>query len=229
VMYFPAGLTNDGSLTIGGDSTLHGVITSSGSITVLSDSEATIVGDLMFSGGLLALTIGDAAGTLDVTGSVDLTSTILALDYAAGVASQVGDTYQILQAGSSIAGSFPTSAVADGRLWDIDLVGSSLFATATGGLPIAMGPDFNGDGVVNALDLAIWEANFGAMGPAGSLDMFGDADMDGDVDGSDYFQILTNFGMPFPVSAATTAVPEPATLALALLTLACCPRRRSRS
>ena len=74
VLHFRGGLTNDGTVTIGGDTTLHGDITSGSNIHVLAGSEATLVGDLIFSGGALALTAGPAAGTLDVIGMIDLSA-----------------------------------------------------------------------------------------------------------------------------------------------------------
>jgi hypothetical protein len=100
----------------------------------------------------------------------------------------------------------------------------------------AIAPDFNGDGVVDLADFAIWQAHVGIMSGASVLD--GDADGDGDVDGLDFLKWQRNVGKPMPWTGAgagsgssLAAVPEPASLVLVLsagsLALAFC-RRRSR-
>ena len=83
----------------------------------------------------------------------------------------------------------------------------------------AMGPDFNGDGVVNGLDLNIWLANVGIT--SGASVVQGDADGDGDVDGHDFLVWQLNLG-PYPGAGAGSgselsgAVPEPTVLGLLL-------------
>ena len=57
-------------------------------------------------------------------------------------------------------------------------------------------PDFNGDGVVNGLDLNIWLANVGIT--TGASVVQGDADSDGDVDGDDFLFWQRNAGHPMP-------------------------------
>ena len=83
---------------------------------------------------------------------------------------------------------------------------------------IAVGPDFNGDGVVDALDLAIWKANKGIT--MGGTVLQGDANGDGAVDGADYLIWLEEFTMG-PGSGgggfespSSGTVPEPTGLAL---------------
>ena len=100
------------------------------------------------------------------------------------------------------------------------------------GGPGAMGPDFNGDGVVNLDDLAVWQANVGITMGASVLQ--GDADGDGDVDGDDFLIWQANIG-PFPGAGAgagnglATSVPEPGSLMIlfcgGLLALAVRARR----
>lgn len=92
--------------------------------------------------------------------------------------------------------------------------------------------DFDGNGVVDQADLAIWQANMGITSGASILQ--GDADGDGDVDGNDYLEWLEQFtnggvpGSPVP-SSSPAAVPEPAGLAMmsigAMLALAYRRRR----
>jgi hypothetical protein len=55
------------------------------------------------------------------------------------------------------------------------------------------GPDFNGDGVVDQLDLAIWQMNKGIT--MGATVLQGDANGDGAVDGEDYLIWLDQFTM----------------------------------
>jgi hypothetical protein len=88
----------------------------------------------------------------------------------------------------------------------------------------AMGPDFNGDGVVDFDDLAIWEMFEGCE--SGCSVLQGDADGDGDVDGDDLLFWQRNVGMPPPWAGAGAgsgtgsgelgAVPEPTALAMLL-------------
>ncbi|HVT30664.1 MAG TPA: dockerin type I domain-containing protein, partial [Lacipirellulaceae bacterium] len=85
----------------------------------------------------------------------------------------------------------------------------SFLNPTTGG---AMGPDFNGDGVVDGLDLAIWKQNVGI--PSGATVLQGDANGDGRVDGADFLIWQRNFGKPQPwlgsgSGGSLAAVPEP--------------------
>jgi hypothetical protein len=85
----------------------------------------------------------------------------------------------------------------------------------------AIGPDFNGDGVVNTADLNVWLANVGIT--SGASVTQGDADADGDVDGDDFLFWQRNAGRPMPWtgsgagSGSGAAVPEPTGLALLLV------------
>jgi hypothetical protein len=79
----------------------------------------------------------------------------------------------------------------------------------------AIAPDFNGDGIVDLADFAIWQAHVGQMAGASVLD--GDADGDGDVDGADFLKWQRNVGKPMPWTGAGSGsglanVPEPASL-----------------
>ncbi|RIK70746.1 MAG: hypothetical protein DCC67_20600 [Planctomycetota bacterium] len=65
-----------------------------------------------------------------------------------------------------------------------------------------LGGDFNGDGMVDAADLAEWKSNFGT-GPGA------DADGDGDSDGADFLAWQQNFG-----ATSVATIPEPSALLL---------------
>jgi hypothetical protein len=84
--------------------------------------------------------------------------------------------------------------------------------------------DFNGDGMVNAADLAVWQTHLGMM-PATAAD--GDANGDGKVDGADFAIWQRQNGSHFPVVPAAGAVPEPSACLLALTALAAFRRKRS--
>ncbi|WP_197530465.1 dockerin type I domain-containing protein [Bythopirellula polymerisocia] len=220
VMRYPAGLDNEigGTVTVGGNSTLHGQFNNNGGdLQILAGSEVLFVGDLTFTAaGLLGLAAGTSSGTLDITGTADLAGAIVALDYSAGVSPTPGDTYQLLSASGGITNFVPQQAAAGGLLWDIDQLGTTdtLFATATAAIAAPVGADFNGDGIVNQLDLQIWQTNYGRTSPP-SLAGLGDADGDGDVDGRDLLIIQMKFGGP-PLVAALANVPEPSSLVLLL-------------
>ena len=71
--------------------------------------------------------------------------------------------------------------------------------------------DFNLDGVVNNLDLAIWETSAGI----GTTWQAGDTNYDGVVNGLDFDLWKANVGMqPLSGGSGVAGVPEPGTLAL---------------
>jgi len=67
--------------------------------------------------------------------------------------------------------------------------------------------DFDDDGDVDSDDRDIWEASYG-------VDDGADADKDGDSDGRDFIAWQRQFGSTVPLSAASTAVPEPSGILL---------------
>jgi len=84
---------------------------------------------------------------------------------------------------------------------DVSFTAASSFAPA----------DFNQDMFVDVLDFSVWKGAFGTTNEA-------DADGDNDSDGADFLTWQRQFGSGPPVTAASTPVPEPATVML--LTLA---------
>jgi hypothetical protein len=106
----------------------------------------------------------------------------------------------------STAGMVAISADQHTLSFDLDVLGSQMlqFRVLT---TTVDGPDFNGDGVVNGLDLAVWQSGFG-------LNATGDADGDGDTDGRDFLAWQREQVNPL---TSFVAVPEPTSLLLASL------------
>jgi hypothetical protein len=91
----------------------------------------------------------------------------------------------------------------------------------------ALAGDFDGNDVVNALDLANWKTGFGTS--AGATHAQGDADADGDVDGDDFLIWQRQLGMSALASPSTAPTPEPTAGVLggiAALSLRVVARRR---
>ncbi|MCA9236539.1 MAG: hypothetical protein KDA44_13780 [Planctomycetales bacterium] len=112
--------------------------------------------------------------------------------------------------------------------WDYGLAWrmSTLFDTPSA--------DFDDNGLVDGRDYLLWQRGQGAL--QGAVHGDGDADGDGDVDEADLAILQSTFGtspgvVPVAAAALLTAVPEPGTLILAVLStgvgLAICRRRRT--
>jgi hypothetical protein len=181
-----------------------------------------------------------AAGGDVVLGGL-LTASLFTAPGVPGFSPQPFDTFEIIHAGGELIGDFATFIPPPciGGLCFTgfpDPVLDSYFIQAFAPIPAGGGADFNGDGIVNDIDLAIWRQNLGGPGPAG------DANGDGIVDGRDFFvwqdQVGTPGGPPGAGSGGGAGdvgagtVPEPASIALvtcgALLAQALQRRRRSR-
>lgn len=84
--------------------------------------------------------------------------------------------------------------------------------------------DFNGDLVVDGADFLIWQRGFGLSGQVDKST--GDADGDGNVNDADLTAWTTQFGSTITPPSPIGAVPEPASLALAMAGVACLAMRR---
>jgi cytochrome c peroxidase len=106
-------------------------------------------------------------------------------------------------------------------LTDNAFLTSSLFSDPFVDVP----GDFDGNGTVNAADLAVWQVAFGVSGLA-------DADGDGDSDGRDFLIWQRNIGTTwedFAPLAAVRSVPEPTGVVLVGSALLLAFRRRKRA
>ena len=84
---------------------------------------------------------------------------------------------------------------------------------------VTFSADFNLDGKVDGLDLAVWEASF-------SINDMADADGDDDSDGADFLIWQRNHGTPAPHAAAVATVPEPNAAVLMLAGIVIIATRR---
>lgn len=186
---FTNGLTGVVQIALGGNS--------------VYSPHSSVGGDLTLLGGLLDVSIWNDPAT----------GTSL-------LAPQDGDFFEIFSATGELTGTFAVqdftnAPLAPGLTWFVDY--DTIFDTVTLRVTslVPAGADFNGDGIVDRLDLVIWQNNFGIeMGATG---LQGDANGDGAVNGLDYLILLEQIGGPGMGSALGSslgAVPEPSSLAL---------------
>jgi hypothetical protein len=107
----------------------------------------------------------------------------------------------------------------------LDNLGTFTGAAPTGSAFAAIAGDFDVSGDVDALDLAIWKANFGLATNATVGQ--GDADGDQDVDGNDFLIWQRNLA-PASQVAAATSIPEPSAIVMAAVLCGHCAVRRKR-
>jgi hypothetical protein len=139
-----------------------------------------------------------------------------------------GDTLTLFQFGTIDTRTF-TAIPSDGvmsRIFPVNTNATNSPTNYTGAMgsvnvqPPGLAGDFNGDDVVDGLDLTEWRNAFSSSGDA-------DADDDGDSDGADFLAWQTQLGM---TSASPTgkAIPEPAAATLAVGGLLIAQARRPR-
>jgi hypothetical protein len=238
------GLNNGGKIIVTGDETFvtfENNLTNAGTIDIAPDATGiTVLGDFDTSMGTLSLTLGGgesgqefshiAVGGLATLGGALEVS--LNSSGANPLAPMEGAAYEIISAVEGLIGDFtsftlPFLGIDLGWFTDPDPVAGT-YTLRVLSTALAIGADFNGDGLVDNDDYLIWLANLG--NPGG----LGDANGDGRVDGRDFLiwqMQLGGPGMPVPgagsaAGSGVAAVPEPSTLILCAL--ACCMLLRRR-
>jgi T5SS/PEP-CTERM-associated repeat protein len=195
------------------------VLASAGSLSLWA-GESTLAGNLELAAtNRLNVTLGDDYGRLEVTGDATLGGLVnvsLRDDYLP----KIGDAFEIIDA-SSLTGTFTTvSGGAGGAgFWQASYTGTSAILSYVADVVSTLLADFDGNGVVDGGDLAVWQMNMGKS-PATMAE--GDANGDGVVDGQDWIIWQREVGSMAATAAATPAtgaVPEPNGLALAALAL----------
>jgi hypothetical protein len=160
---------------------------------------------------------GNAAGahytgvlklTRNGSGLIDLSGSFLGSNAATGNVFSASDT---TANGSSTYGAI---GFLIGNALNVD---QATFTDITVTSFVNMAGDYNGNGVVDAADYAVWRKNAGGAGGSASV---GDSEPDGDVDNDDYTFWRSRFGNGGPgagSSLGTSNVPEPASTVLILM------------
>jgi autotransporter-associated beta strand protein len=182
----------------------NGGLIKSGAGTLALTGNNTYAMDTTVEAGTLRIGTATLANSADVY----LTSgSLLDLNFSAGTPDVIDSLF--IDGVSQLAGTW--GGVGSGAQFTSPLIsGTGLLQVSTYVAPIA--GDFNGDGVVNQVDLSAWEQGFGMAG--GAVASNGDGDADGDVDGSDFLVWQQNLGQGSAPGVA--AIPEPETLLLAV-------------
>jgi hypothetical protein len=189
------------------------------SLNPTNPTHITSAGDVGIAGKLTVSLSGFAPGSLSIGDSFEIISfagSLGGVDLSDPLRPLIDLTapplFTQIQVPSLVSLGLPASAVM------LPIYTSSSVLLSIFSIGSAFGPDFNGDGVVDALDLAIWKANKGITMGASVLQ--GDANGDGAVDGADYLIWLEQFTMGPGAgsggfeSPSGGTVPEPTGLAL---------------
>ena len=251
---FTTKLWNAGTINIDGGTLDVGLLDLTlGTVNMLDGllSADSVVGDINVQGGTVAP--GNSPGTLSISGDyiqgaaatlqIELGGTVRGDEYDAmivsgdvtldgsldvlaigGYAPQAGDLFDILDfEPANLSGLFDNvslPALASDLEWDQ----TNLYTT--GELLVSLAPsqisgDFNYDGIVDAADYTLWQDNLGLD----SSVLNGNGSGGATVVQADYDLWKTHFGQSTAGGSQADPVPEPATLLLALLALACVPLR----
>lgn len=162
----------------------------------------------------LQLTTSTSFDALVTTGDLHLDGR-LEIALGSGFVPSAGQAFDILDWSGAISGEFSRvdlPMLATGLAWDV----RSLATTGVLSVAPASAADFDQDGDVDASDLARWQAGFSVS----ASPLSGNTDGDDDVDGADFLTWQRQLNAGSPSVATTTAVPEPASHALVLASVA---------
>jgi T5SS/PEP-CTERM-associated repeat protein len=155
-------------------------------------------------------------GTAQLGGALDVT--------LSNFSPQAGDEFNILDFNfpSGTFSSVNLPALAAGLSWDTSQLNAKGILSVTG--PHLAG-DYNHDGVVDAADYTVWRDTLGSK-----TSLVADGNANGVIDAADYDVWKAHFGEHAGSGSGSAAtVPEPATLAMALIgAIALAGRRRAR-
>ncbi|WP_231931089.1 GH25 family lysozyme [Botrimarina hoheduenensis] len=198
-----AGATLGGSGAVAGPTLIDGTLAPGASIGTL-----TIASVEMRAGSKLEIEIDSAVSydqlTLLGALTVDPSATI-EVTFGAGYTPAFGDSFAIVGGASNVTGEFG-SVVSSGPALVARNVAGGVVLEVLSGLP----GDYNNDGSVDAADYTVWSNNYG-QSATNLLNTNGA----GEVDASYYTVWRDNLGASLPTTAS--AVPEPGSLALAML------------
>ncbi|MAT68777.1 MAG: hypothetical protein CMJ58_04570 [Planctomycetaceae bacterium] len=154
----------------------------------------------------------DSPARLSVAGEATLSGTLSVVNLPV-TPLVAGDAFPVLEAAGGVNGTFSETdlpALEGGLDWLLDYQPQSLTLRVVDPLSA----DFNGDRIVGAADLAMWQDELGMIA-GGSVAVHSDATADGQVTGSDFlaWQRQATRGA---ATGAASAIPEPGALWLAL-------------
>ncbi len=196
----------------------NGGTSGTGDVTVLGDLAPGSSPGVSSFGGNLTLgpqaileieiggtTLGSEFDMLHIADTVMLDG-ILDISLINGFAPAVGDSFEIITAGS-VVDTFDVENLPDlgGPLWNINYGATNVVLEVVS----PFSADFDHDGDVDADDLAQWQGDFGSTGNS-------DADADGDSDGADFLAWQQQLSSFVPSLAVSQTVPEPSALWLML-------------
>ena len=176
-----------------------------GELEIQGDFKQAIGGTLRIeASSVLQYDMLDVAGDASLSGNLHITP-------LAGFTPVYGVGIDIINVTGSITGIF-NSVTWDGAFgWRAEYLPNTVRLLAE------FGADFDEDGDVDGDDLVIWQGNY-SMSGADHTD--GDADDDGDVDGRDFLTWQRQYTGPgMLVGSVSVAVPEPASVVLAVVML----------
>ena len=184
---------------------------------------ATVGGDLIVNNAaVIELDVADAgvSDKLEILQDLVIFGGTLDVSYIGTAGLVAGDTYDLLDFASTVGdfASLSLPALDAGLKWDT----SSLLVDGT--LSVIFVGDYNGDGVVDGADYAVWRNTLGdTVTPFSGAD----GDGDGDITTLDFDVWRAAFGQSIAATASTlSAAPEPTTALLAVvLALAAAPLR----
>jgi hypothetical protein len=172
------------------------------------------VGGLTLSAGsLVDFEIGWDSDLIHVNGGNVFLDGTLRVSLLDGYAPLEGESFAVFDGSwAALSGAFQQlqlPSLGGGLAWNISQLNTAGILSVESA---AASGDFNGDGSVDGMDLAAWQAGFGA-----TPGMLGDADGDADSDGADF--LIWQRSLTGAEHVAVDVVPEPGSAALALLAL----------
>jgi hypothetical protein len=220
-----------GTYSVGAGLTQNGGVLAPGS----SAGVTTIQGFYDLKAGALEIELlsGAAAGVgfdrLVVNGGVTLREESR-IDLLLGYATTVGDTFLIVDSNNAIPidGTFANDDELTAEFESLRYSFSLSYTAGTGNdiavtvASVALIGDYNADGFVDAADYTVWRD---AAGTSGVAYAGADGNGDGVVDDGDHVVWAAHYGASLETAMAQ-AVPEPAGVVLAVLTLVTGGRRR---
>jgi autotransporter-associated beta strand protein len=193
-------LVEEGSVTT--DNLTGALVIAGGSFD--PEGVTNVGGDYLQSGGELAIELGPSSDHLIVSATASLGG-ILDVSLASGFIPTIGQQFEILSA-ADVGGAFADVALPelDDGGWAIAYTSESVL------LQVTLPGDFNVDGAVDLADFVAWQKGFNTPTTPTALEIW-----------------RKNFGRTFDYGNGQSAVPEPSTLAAAVV-LWIWPIRRPR-